>query len=202
MTPDVPSVHRQTQMPSEPHDQFRRLPILNAGELGVAGITRVVLDAYRGQALSVRVPSDVLVEHALDDGSVPADNVMRRLLMPYAMRCVPLFWRAEDVLRRHSGVHRRSVGGMKDDRVDLSGSLNGVSIRVRGNPDRARKAIASHRNLPSALLNRYRRKRPQPGCVVTLMTRDVDGHRFEGRSLRAQPGGSVETSGCSCVRST
>ena len=138
----------------------------------------------------------------MDEGSVPPDNIMRRLLMPYAMRCVPLFWRTEDVLRGHSGVYRRPIGGMKDDRVDLSGSLNGVSIRVRGNPDRARKAIASHRNLPFTLLNSYRLKRSQLGRAVTLMTRDIDGHRFQSRSLRAQPGRSVETRGHSFVRST
>src|SRR5450432_3108176 len=92
MAQNVPSVHRNGILSSEPYDQLRRLPILNAGERGIDRVARVVLDTDRGQTFRVRVPGDVLMKHALDDGSVTADNVVRRLLVPCVVLCVPLFW--------------------------------------------------------------------------------------------------------------
>ena len=121
MAPNVPSVHRKAQLSSEPYNQFRRPPILDAGQFSIAGITGVVLNTDRGQTFGVRVLGNVFVEHTFDDGPVPPDNVVCRLLAPYSMRCVPLLWRTKDIPRSDTGVNRTSVGGMEDDGVDLLG---------------------------------------------------------------------------------
>jgi hypothetical protein len=155
------------------------------------GLASVIVAATdRGQTFGVRVPGNVFVEHTLDDGPVPPDNVVCRLLAPYSMRCVPLLWRTKDIPRSDTGVNRASVGGMEDDGVDYAGRLDGVSVRVRGDPQRARKAITSRKHLSCvakyAMIARQRSTmdlkcsrwagRPLPPCLVRRPTNPVQAY--------------------------
>jgi hypothetical protein len=91
----------------------------------------------------VRMEGNVLMAHALDDGSVPPDAVVRRLLVPFAIGA-KLLGLGKDVPGGLPRVHRPPISDVKDDRVNLPGILDGISISVGGNPNHIRKTITSH----------------------------------------------------------
>jgi hypothetical protein len=137
----------------EPYDQLRRLPVLYVRERGIAGVTRVVLDTDGVRIFGVRMEGDILMAHALDDGSVPPDDVVRRLLPPFAID--EFLGTGKDVPGGLPGVHRPPISDVKDDRVNLPGSLDGVSISVGGNPNHIRKPITRHETLLIGLRKDY-----------------------------------------------
>ena len=119
--------------------------ILRGGELLVLVLAgaRVVLDADRPFVRRPRVIGDILVPHALDDGSIPPDDVVGRLAPSisrpggtsgHRRRCA----RSPRPCRVPPSVMCRTISSMT--RV-LSA---GVAVGVRGDPDRPGKAIAAH----------------------------------------------------------
>src|SRR5262249_15432396 len=121
------------------------------------GHARVVLDADRPVVCRAGVEGNVLVAHALHDGSVPPDDVVGGLLHPLATLEVPRA--AEGVMGGYLGVVRSAFGDVKNDLFDDTGVSARPAVGVCGDPDRSGETVGGHgstssiaRDAPLAIL--------------------------------------------------
>ena len=101
-----------------------------------------MLDADRPVVGGSGVIGDVLVAHALDDGSVPPDDVVGCLLHPFA--ALEVLRAAECVVCGYLGLVRSAFGDVKNELVDDTGLSAGETVGVRGDPDRPGKTVSAH----------------------------------------------------------
>src|SRR4029450_11450014 len=85
---------------------------------------------------------DVLVAHALDDGSIPPDDVVGCLLHPFA--ALQVLRAAEGVVGGYLGLVGSAFSNVKDDLIDDAGVSAGVTVGVRGNPVRPGETVSTH----------------------------------------------------------